>query len=74
MANTTWVQGMEHGWVARAERSGVTIAERMPRRRRFTLSDWLPSAVQARGGRVTRESERAYSDLQAVQDARGTVR
>jgi hypothetical protein len=48
--------------------------ERIPRRRRFTLSDWLPAAVQARGGRVTRDSERAYSDLQAIRDARESGR
>jgi hypothetical protein len=65
---------MDHGWVARAEHTGATAVERIPRRRRFTLSDWLPAAVQARGGGVTRDSERAYSDLQAIRDARESRR
>jgi hypothetical protein len=74
MANEIWAQGMDHGWVRRAERTGVTGVTRIPRRRRFTLSDWLPAAVQARGGRVTRDSERGYSDLQAIRDARESGR
>ncbi|MFF1876999.1 hypothetical protein [Leifsonia sp. NPDC058230] len=74
MANANWVQGMEHGWVARVERSRGTAVERSPRGRHFTLSEWLPAAVQARGGRVTRESARAYSDLQAIRDARESGR
>ncbi|HEV7811649.1 MAG TPA: hypothetical protein VGO99_01710 [Leifsonia sp.] len=74
MANEIWAQGMEHGWVRRAERTGVKVAERIPHRRRFTLSDWLPAAVQARGGRVTRDSARVYSDLQAIRDARESGR
>ncbi len=45
-----------------------------PRRRRFVLSDWLPAAVLARGGTVTRETERALADLRAAQDARGSGR
>ncbi|WP_433861823.1 hypothetical protein [Streptomyces sp. L7] len=45
-----------------------------PRRRRFVLSDWLPAAVAARGGRITRESERGLADLRAAQDARTTGR
>ncbi len=74
MANEIWVQGMEHGWIARARRVDLAAEERPPRRRRFILSDWLPAAVQARGGRVTRESERAYSDLRGVRDARESAR
>lgn len=74
MANEIWVQGMEHGWIARAHRVDIAAEKRHPRRRRFILSDWLSSAVQARGGRVTRESERAYSDLRAVRDARESGR
>ena len=71
MANHTWAQGIEHGWVARPARSNGR--EPVPARR-FVLSDWLPSAIAARGGRVTRESERALSDLRAAQDARSTGR
>ncbi len=73
MANTTWAQGIDHGWVARPVRTngGEVVA---PRRRRFVLSDWLPAAIAARGGRVTRETDRALSDLRAAQDARGTGR
>ena len=64
---------MEHGWVARPVRTngGEPVA---PRRRRFVLSDWLPAAVAARGGRVTRETERGLADLRAAQDARTTGR
>ncbi|MFF9563863.1 hypothetical protein ACF1AJ_10985 [Leifsonia sp. NPDC014704] len=40
------------------------------RRNRFVLSDLLPAAIRARGGECTRESERAFADLQAVQTAR----
>ncbi|GAA1447401.1 hypothetical protein GCM10009617_31160 [Leifsonia poae] len=57
---------MEHGWIARVTRS----EQAEPRHRRFTLSDWLPAAIQARGGRVTRDDERAFRDLQGVLDAR----
>jgi hypothetical protein len=73
MANGTWAQGIEHGWVARPVRTngGQRSA---PRRRRFVLSDWLPAAVAARGGRVTRETERGLADLRAAQDARSTGR
>lgn len=73
MANTTWAQGIEHGWVARPVRTngGEAVA---PRRRRFVLSDWLPAAIAARGGRVTRETDRALSDLRAAQDARSAGR
>lgn len=60
---------MEHGWIARVTRS-EQAEPRIPRRRRFTLSDWLPAAIQARGGRVTRDDERAFRDLQGVLDAR----
>ena len=73
MANATWAQGMEHGWVARPAQttdSGLVP----PRRRRFVLSDWLPAAIAARGGRTTRESERALSDLRAAQDIRSSGR
>jgi hypothetical protein len=71
MANTTWTQGIEHSWVARPARTngGVPVA-----RRRFVLSDWLPAAILARGGTVTRETERALTDLRAVQDARDSGR
>ncbi|WP_426626204.1 hypothetical protein ACPPVW_09330 [Leifsonia sp. McL0607] len=73
MANGTWAQGIEHGWVARPVRiNGGEVAP--PRGRRFVLSDWLPAAVAARGGRITRETDRALADLRAAQDARGTGR
>jgi hypothetical protein len=64
---------MEHGWVARVTRSDHA-APSIPRRRRFTLSEWLPSAIAARGGTVTRDSERAFGDLQAARDARESGR
>ncbi|WP_348790043.1 hypothetical protein [Leifsonia sp. NPDC080035] len=72
MANNTWAQGIEHSWVARPARTDG--GRPVPVRRRFVLSDWLPSAIAARGGRVTRESERALADLRAVQDARSAGR
>jgi hypothetical protein len=73
MAHATWVQGIEHGWVAHP--AATDGGEPVPaRRRRFVLSDWLPAAVAARGGRVTRETERALGDLRAAQDARTTGR
>lgn len=73
MANTTWAQGIEHGWVARpANTRGGEVAP--PRRRRFVLSDWLPAAIAARGGRVTRDTDRALADLRAAQDARAAGR
>jgi hypothetical protein len=68
MANTTWTPGIEHGWIARPART-VNGGE-PPRRRRFVLSDWLPAAIAARGGRPSRETDRALSDLRAAQDAR----
>jgi len=73
MANGTWAQGIEHSWVARPVKTngGEPVP---PRRRRFVLSDWLPAAVAARGGRVTRETERGLADLRAAQDARTTGR
>ncbi|WP_431219780.1 hypothetical protein [Leifsonia xyli] len=70
MANATWTQGMEHGWVGRPARTG----DRARTRRRFVLSDWLPAAIRARGGSVTRETDRALSDLRAAQSARETGR
>jgi len=73
MANNTWAQGIDHGWIART-RTAATAVESIPRRRRFVLSDWLSSARQARGQNVTRESMRAYSDLQAARDARESGR
>lgn len=69
MAQGIFTQGMEHGWVARAARTQNAV-ERIPRRRRFVLSEWLPAALQARGQRIGRETERAYSDLSAARDAR----
>ncbi|WP_223359172.1 hypothetical protein [Leifsonia sp. ZF2019] len=67
MANTTWAQGMEHGWIGHPTR---TVDGGQPRRRRrFVLSDWLPSAIAARGGTPSRETDRALSDLRAAQDA-----
>jgi hypothetical protein len=62
---------MEHGWVAHPARTngGQPVAKR-----RFVLSDWLPAAILARGGSVTRETDRALSDLRAVQSARETGR
>jgi hypothetical protein len=73
MANNTWVQGMDHGWIARTHRT-ATAVESIPRRRRFVLSDWLSAARQARGDNITRESMRGYSDLQAARDARESGR
>lgn len=73
MAQGIFLQGMEHGWIARVTGSENAI-ERIPRRRRFVLSEWLPSALQARGQRVDRETERAYSDLSAARDARESGR
>ncbi|MGH1549856.1 hypothetical protein ACRAWB_12050 [Leifsonia poae] len=71
MANTTWTQGMDHGWVARPARvnGGEPVA-----RRRFRMSEWLPAAILARGGTVTRETDRALSDLRGAQAARETGR
>lgn len=64
---------MEHSWVARPViTNGGEIVP--PRRRRFVLSDWLPAAIAARGGRVTRETDRALADLRAAHDARSTGR
>ena len=62
---------MEHGWVARPAR---TNDGRPAAKRRFVLSDWLPAAILARGGSVTRETDRALSDLRAAQSARETGR
>jgi hypothetical protein len=62
---------MEHGWVAHPAR---TNGGRPVAKRRFVLSDWLPAAILARGGSVTRETDRALSDLRAVQSARETGR
>ena len=70
MTNGTWLQGIEHGWTAQVSRA----EDREPRQRRFLLSDWLPAAIQARGGRVDRETDRAYADLRAIRDARDTER
>ncbi|MEV8213801.1 hypothetical protein [Leifsonia sp. NPDC077715] len=71
MANTTWTQGIDHSWVARPARlDGGEPVER----RRFRLSEWLPAAILARGGSVTRETDRALSDLRAAQAARETGR
>lgn len=71
MANTTWTQGIDHGWVARPAR---TNGGRPAAKRRFVLSDWLPAAILARGGTVTRETDRALSDLRAAQSARESGR
>ncbi|MEN0084769.1 MAG: hypothetical protein AAGC66_08370 [Leifsonia sp.] len=71
MANTTWTQGIDHGWVAHPAR---TDGGRPVAKRRFLLSEWLPSAILARGGSVTRETDRALSDLRAAQSARETGR
>lgn len=62
---------MDHSWVARPARTsgGQPVA-----RQRFRLSEWLPAAILARGGTVTRESDRALSDLRAAQSARETGR
>ncbi|RDV45706.1 hypothetical protein DOE76_04365 [Leifsonia sp. ku-ls] len=62
---------MEHGWVAHPVR---TNGGRPVAKRRFVLSDWLPAAILARGGSVTRETDRALSDLRAAQSARETGR
>jgi hypothetical protein len=51
------LQGIEHGWVEIPERP-----------RRFALWKWLPREILHRGGTVTRDDERAYSDLQAASD------
>lgn len=73
MAQGIFLQGMEHGWVGRVARTESAI-EPIPRKRRFVLSDWLPSARQALGHRVDRETERAYADLSAARDARESGR
>ena len=70
MTNGTWLQGIEHGWTAQVSRA----PDREPRERRFLLSEWLPSAILARGGRVNRETDRAYADLRAIRDARESSR
>ena len=62
---------MEHGWVARPAR---THDGQAAPRRRFLLSEWLPAAILARGGTVTRETERGLADLRAAQSARETGR
>lgn len=62
---------MEHGWVARPARVG---GERPVERRRFRISEWLPAAILARGGTVSRETDRALSDLRGAQAARETGR
>jgi hypothetical protein len=72
MANTTWTPGIEHGWIAHPERT--VDGGQVPRRRRFVLSDWLPAAIAARGGRPSRETERALGDLRAAQDAQESGR
>lgn len=73
MANTTWTQGIDHGWIAHPVR--IHEGEPIPsRRHRFVLSDWLPAAIAARGGRVTRETERGLADLRAAHDARSAGR
>lgn len=62
---------MDHSWVARPARTnGGAPAPR----RRFRLSEWLPAAILARGGTVSRETDRALSDLRAAQSARETGR
>lgn len=61
---------MEHGWAGQVSRA----PDREPRARRFLLSEWLPSAILARGGRADRETDRAYADLRAIRDARDTGR
>lgn len=73
MAQGIFTQGMEHGWIGRVANT-QSATERIPRRRRFVLSEWLPAALQARGQRVDRETDRAYSDLSAARDARETGR
>jgi hypothetical protein len=62
---------MEHGWVARPVRTNGGAPAPA---KRFVLSDWLPAAILARGGRVTRETDRALADLRAAQDARESGR
>ncbi len=62
---------MDHSWVARPARTNG--GQPVPRRR-FLLSEWLPAAILARGGSVTRETDRALSDLRAAQSARETGR
>ncbi|MGJ4845993.1 hypothetical protein [Leifsonia sp. Le1] len=73
MAQGIFVQGMEHGWIGHAT-GAESAVDRIPRRRRFVLSEWLPAALQARGMRVDRETERAYADLSAARDARESGR
>jgi hypothetical protein len=58
---------MDHSWIGHPVRTNG--GEPVPRRR-FVLSDWLPAAILARGGRVTRETERGLADLRAARDAR----
>ncbi len=41
-----------------------------PERRKNPIVDFMASAIQARGGEVSRETERMFRDLQAAQGAR----
>lgn len=51
------LQGMDHGYVEKPARAS-----------KFDLWKWFPREILNRGGRVTRDDERAYSDLQAARD------
>jgi len=48
---------MDHGYVEKPARAS-----------KFDLWKWFPREILNRGGRVTRDDERAYSDLQAARD------
>lgn len=74
MTNETWLQGIEHGWVQSISRTDAPARRRASKRERFRLSEWLPTAIRARGGESTRDGERLYSDLQAARDARESGR
>lgn len=45
---------------------GEPEATPVPRRTPFALSAWSPSGIRARGGRTSRDAERAFADLRAV--------
>ncbi|WP_223693755.1 hypothetical protein [Leifsonia poae] len=73
MANDFWTLGIEHGWIARPIRAEHDD-HRIPRRHRFTLSDWLPASMLTHRATVTRDEERAVPGLRAARDARESGR
>ncbi|GAA4488995.1 hypothetical protein [Microbacterium panaciterrae] len=47
------------------------VAKRPGRAARFALWAWFPREILHRGGIATRDTERAYRDLQTAQDRSG---